>query len=245
MELEEFFSQLPDPRSAAFTSLECTHDSLLPDEVRQAANRGLRIFPAGQVAKLTGNSDLLIGEATCDISRLEELTVAAYPLCEWRIAIGPSSLCVLHLDGPVGRNSFAALIQEHGEDLSTLQAHRGDTAWAFFRWPKGLVLRATAKRLAPGVRVLAGMDSCILVPFSNPWAETEAVPSWLQELAFEAPDNSPGKAAPMPPAPSPRPIPCRRPAPHFVKPRRDRQKGYPICGQAAWRRGGFRIPQRR
>jgi hypothetical protein len=64
-----------------------------------------------------------------------------------------------------------------GECLTTLQAHHGDTAWAFFRWPKGLVLRATAKKLALGVSVLADVDSCVLVPFSNPWAETEAVPS--------------------------------------------------------------------
>jgi hypothetical protein len=36
--------------------------------VREAANRGWRIFPVTQLAKLTGNPDLLMGDATCEVS---------------------------------------------------------------------------------------------------------------------------------------------------------------------------------
>jgi hypothetical protein len=246
MNIERFFSKNLSSPSAGFTSSSPSHSpSTLPGEVRQAANLGWLIFPVTPLAKLRGNPDLLIGEATCDVSRLEELA-AEYPSCGWRVAIAPSSLCVLQIVGPEGRNSFAALSQDQGECL-TLQARRGDTAWAYFRWPKGLLLRASAKKLAPSMRILAEGDSCPIPPsggcaFANPWAEIEAVPCWLRELAFETPDNPPGQAVPVP-APSPGPAPCRSRA-QFQKPQGDPRKGYPIYGQAG-HRGGFRISRRR
>jgi hypothetical protein len=244
MDIERFAGGLSLP-SAALTSSTNHRHSILPEEVRQAANLGWRIFPVSPLAKLMGNRDLLIGEATCDVSRLEEFA-AEYPSCEWRVAVGPSSLCVLQVVGPEGRNSFAALSQDQGECL-TLQSRRGETAWAFFRWPAGLVLRASAKKLAPGVRILADGDSCPVPPsggcvYVNPWEGVQAVPCWLRELGFEAPDDPPGKAAPVP-APSHRPAPCR-PAAHFPKPHRDTRKGYPICGQVPLARG-YRISHRR
>lgn len=236
--IEEFLTRRESPHSPAFTFRPNVRRSPLSEEVRQSANRGWHIFPATQLAKLTSNPDLLIGEATCDISRLEELA-AEYKPIGWRIAIGPSALCVLQLLGNEGRSSFAVLIQDHGECLTTLQAHVGGTAaWAFFRWPGGLALRNSAKRLATGVRVLGDGDSCVLPQtFTNPWADVEAVPCWLRELAFETPDTPPGKAAPVP-AFSPRPACCRSRA-QFPKHPQDASKGYPV-----WR-GAYRISSRR
>lgn len=233
MEFEKFFLEHygPGSPSAAFN-----RHPALPDEVREAANRGWRIFPVPEVAKLTGNPDLLIDSATSEISSLEEVAAEHYPLWGFRAAVGPSSLCILQLDGPQGKNAFAALVQDQEECL-TLQAVRGDIALAFFRQPKNLVLRASARKLAAGVMVLADGDSCPLLPFANPWAEVEALPYIVRELAFGTPGNPPGKAAPVL-APSPRPVPCRLAA-HFAEPQRGARKGYPVCG------GGYRIYRRR
>jgi hypothetical protein len=237
MNIEQFFSEhLNSPAAAFTTSPSSCRPSTLPQEVREAANLGMLIFPVSQVAKLTGNPNLLIGEATCEICRLEELAAKYWPY-EWRVAIGPSSLCVLQLAGPEGRSSYAALSQDEGECF-TLQAHRGDTAWAFYRSPKDLVLRKTAKELAPCVRILVDGDSCVVAPFRNPWAEVEAIPHWLRDLAFKAPDTPCGKAVPVPALPH-RPAPCRSRV-RFENPKRGVRKGYPNCSQAGWR-GGYRI----
>ena len=81
--IEEFFSGLALRQSSSATSLPASRirPSVLPDAVRQAANRGWHIFPVSQLAKLTANPDLLIGEATAEIARLEELA-AEYPSCD-------------------------------------------------------------------------------------------------------------------------------------------------------------------
>ena len=245
--VEEFFADLERRQSSPSARLTFNHHdrSPVPDAVRQAANRGWQIFPVSLLAKATGRPDLLIGEATSDLSRLEELATE-YPGCDWRIAVGPSSLCILQLDGQLGRNAFAALSQVQGECL-TLQAQRGDLSWAFFRWPKGLVLRSSAKNLASGVSMLGKGDSCVIPPsggcvYLNPWAEIEAVPCWLRELAFETPDTPPRRVVPVP-ASLPRPAPCRSRAP-FEKSDCGTEKGYPISGHAGWR-GGYRISRRR
>lgn len=246
--MEEFLFDLALRRSsspAAFASQQENHDRALSDPVRQAANRGWQIFPISPLARLKGNPDLLIGEATNVVARLEELA-AEYPLCGWRVAVGPSSLCILELDGPQGRGSFSALSQEQGECL-TLQARRGDTTLAFFRHPKGLVLRKSAKKLATGVRMLGPGDSGAIPPsfgsfYVNPWADVEAVPCWLRELAFETPDTPPRNAVPMP-ATSPRQASCRLLTP-FERPHRGIRKRYPISGQAGSRKG-YRISCRR
>ncbi|MGD0939576.1 MAG: hypothetical protein ABR905_07665 [Terracidiphilus sp.] len=117
MNIEQFFAGHPSSPAAAFTtSLSNCRPSTLPQEVREAANLGLLIFPVSPIAKLTGSPNLLIAAATCEIQRLEELATEYSP-CEWRVAIGPSSLCVLQLVEPEGRNSFAVLSQDQEECL--------------------------------------------------------------------------------------------------------------------------------
>ena len=243
MNLEDYFLEKfgPGSPSTASTSSPGNLSLGLPEEVRRVANRGWHVFPVSALAKFTAQPDLLIGEATSEISRLDEFA-AEYPLCGWRVAVGPSSLCILRLQGQEGRSSFVALSADQGECL-TLQAHQGDTAWAFFRWPTGLVLRTSGTKLALGMRILRERDSCIIPPssncvFLNPWGEIDAIPSWLRELAFETPDSPPGIARPIP-AFSPPPVPCRSKA-HFGK-HRGVRKGYPTCQTGL--RGGF--PRRR
>jgi hypothetical protein len=209
--------------------------------VREAAARGLKLFPVSQLAKLT-NPDSLIAEATSDIFRLEELADAAQPLWGYRLAVGPSGLCIWRVDGPMSRGSLSALVPDLDECL-TLQARCGDAILALFKWPQGLVLRSSSRRLVTGVRILGDGDSCIIPPsggcvWLNPWAEIEDLPYSLRDLAFETPDTPGGKAVTVP-ALSRRPTPCRSRA-QFENPQRGVRKGYPICGQAGWR-GGYRI----
>ena len=244
--LEDFFNEhnKRDLRGVALTSARREPHFELHLELRQAANRGLEIFPVPKIAKLTGQPERLIGEATSDISRLEELA-AAYPFCSWRVALGSSKLCTMRIDGTLGRASLAALSPDE-DDSFTLRAQSGDTVWAFFRYPKDLKLRSSAKNLVPGVSVLAGSESCPIPPsgstWVNPWADIEDVPHWLRELAFESPTTPAGEAIPMR-TPSPWPAPCRS-SHRFEKQHRHVQNGYPNFNQGGWGRG-FRPSRRR
>jgi hypothetical protein len=217
----------------------------LHPELRQAANRGLLIFPVPEIAKLTGQPDQLIGEATCDGSRLEVLG-AEYPFSLWRVALGPSNLCVLRVDGFQGRASLVTL-SLHEEDTLTLREQRGEMVWAFFRHPRDLKLRASARKLAPGIAVLAKGESCPIPPsggskWLNPWAEIEEVPFCLRQLAFESPDDPSGKAS-LVSVQLPRRAPCR-PVRRIEQPHGRAQNGYPNFNQAGWNRG-FRPSRRR
>ena len=245
--LEEFFNEhnKRDFRGLAQTSASRQSRFELHPELRQAANRGLAIFPVPESARLTGQPERLIGEATSQISRLEEFA-AEHPTCSWRAALGLSKLCAMRIDGTLGRASVAARSRDE-EDSFTLRARRGDTVWAFFRYPFGLTLRSSAKKLAPGVSVLAIGESCPIPPscgstWLNPWAEIEAVPFWLLELAFEPPSSPPGKALQVP-SPSPRAGRFRfheQPA----NPPHGPRKGYAICDQGGFHRG-YRVCRRR
>ncbi len=231
------------PRSAASSLCLDVQHSHLPDEVRQAASLGWHIYPVIPLAKLTGNPDLLIAEATCEVSRLEQLATTHNP-CGWRIAVGPSSLCIVRLDGAEARGSFQALTQDCEECL-TLWAQRGGTAWAYFRCPEGMVLRASGRKLAAGVSILGQADSCPIPPsdgcaWVNPGAEPEALPYALREVAFETPEGPNRKAAPVP-ASFARQSPC---PPWLEKRQEGAQKGHPIRGHVG-NCGGFRISRRR
>lgn len=209
------------------------------------ARRGWCVFPMSPLARFSGNPDLLFAEATSEVSRLEELAVD-YPTCRWRVAIGPSSLCIVRVDGYAGTDPFGVFSQDQGECL-TLQAHGGATALAFFRFPKGMVLRASASKLFRGVRILCENGSCLIPPtdgfvYSNPWAEIETLPYALREFAFEAPDNPGRRIVPVPTS-SPCQSRCRSTT-YPARPRRDERKGYANCGQSG-RGRGVRISCRR
>jgi hypothetical protein len=211
MDFERFFSQFSDAPSGPFNS---QRNQDLLEEVRELTYRGLQLFPVSLTAKLSGNPNKFLPAATSDLSLLEELSSAAeQPLWGHRLALGPSGLCVLILDGTVGRASLAALVPDLDECV-TLQARCGNVLYAFFRQPAGMKRIASAKQLAPGVSILGDGESCIVPPsggavWIDPCAEIEALPYYLRELlAFENPDNPPGRAIPAP-KPSPRPVPCR------------------------------------
>lgn len=246
MELKEFFSKLPSPHSEPFSSDQCQHTMDLQEEVRQAASRGLKLFPVSQLAKLTGNPDLLIGEATSDLSRLEELVADSQPMWGYRLAVGPSGLCIWRMDQSTTMESLAALAPDLDECLS-LQACCGTAALTLFQWPQGLVLRPSARKLVPGLSILGDGDSCIIPPsggyvWRNPWAEIEALPHALLDLAFEPTENPPGRSVPVP-TPSLR-LPACRPAAHLPKPQRGASTVYPTRNQSGWR-GKYRLSRRR
>lgn len=108
MDLNQSFSNPSSAPSRAFNSRHYNQE--LPEAVRELAYQGLKLFPVSLPAKLAGDSDRLIADATDDISLLEELSAAEQPLWGHRQALGPSGLCVLILDGTVGRASFTALV---------------------------------------------------------------------------------------------------------------------------------------
>jgi hypothetical protein len=244
MDLQQFLSRPSGSFSRDFNSRHFNQD--LSNEVRELARLGLKFFPVSLAAKLAGDSDRRIADATDDISLLEDLSTA--PLWGYRLALGPSGLCVLILDGAAGRASFAALVPDL-EGCLTLQVRRGDVVYVFFRQPAGMKRIASARKLAPGVSILGEGVGFDVPPVGgavwlNPGAEIEALPYVLRQLlASDPPDSPPGRAKPAPKPTLTRPIPCRSTAsiPRFDKaPRR----GYPICGRADWR-GGYRISRRR
>jgi hypothetical protein len=203
------------------------------------------VFPVPEAARLTGNQEFLIGEATTEISRLEELA-AEHPSHYWHAAVASSRLCVIRLDGIRGREWFAAQ-NEDQPDSRTLSVTRGETVWAIFGLPAGLVLRASASLLAPGVRILTNSESFPVPPsggstWGGSWAEIEAVPYWVRRVAFEPPDNPPAISVPVP-SRSDRPISCR-PFARFETPKCSSRKGHPSCNHTGWN-GGFRVSRRR
>lgn len=240
MDLNQFFSQLPSAPSGAFNSRHFNQN--LSDEVRELAHRGLKLFPVSLSAKLAGDPDRLIAEATDDATLLGELSAAVKPVWGYRLALGPSGLCVLILAGDVGRASFAALVPDLDECV-TLQARCGDVVYVFFRQPAGMKRIASERKLAPGVSLLGDGESCIVPPSAgavwvNP-GEIETLPYALRELlGLEPTDSLPGRAMPAPKPP--RPVPCRSTV-YFPQPDKAPRRGHPVCG----RRGGYRISRRR
>lgn len=244
MDLEQFLSRSSDSFSAAFDNRRCNQDLL--EEVHDLVQRGLKLFPVSMAAKLNGCPDRLIDDATEHISLLVELSATACPLWGYRLAIGPSGVCILILDGAVGRASFSALVPDLDE-CHTLQARCGDTVYAFFRQPAGMKRIASRRKLARGVTILGDGESSIVPPFGAVWvdagAEIEALPYALRQLlASEDPDSSPGRVMPAP-KPSPRPAPCRPTTP-IEKPHPGMRKGFPNCNQGGWQ-GGYRIYRQR
>lgn len=245
MDLQQFLSRPACSFSRASQSRHFNQN--LSDEVRELAYRGLKLFPVSLAAKLAGDPDRLIAVATDDITFLEELSAAAQPLWGYRLALGPSGLCVLILAGTAGRASLAALVPELDECL-TLQARCGDVVYAIFRQPAGMKRIVSARKLAQGVSILGEGESCIVPPVGgsvwvDPCAEIEALPYSLRVLlAFEDPDNPPGRAIPTP-KPSSRPAPCRSIV-RFPQRNKNPRKGHPACNQAPWR-SGYRIHRQR
>jgi hypothetical protein len=245
MDLEKFLSQSSNSPSTVFNC--CHRNQEFLEEVHDLARRGLKLFPVSLAAKLNGCPDRLIADATDNVSVLDELSAAAQPLWGYRLAIGPSGVCIMILNGAIGRASFAALVPDLDEVL-TLQARCGDKAYAFFRQPSGLKRIAFQRKLARGVSLLGDGESCIVPPFGgaawvNAGAEIEALPYVLCELlAAENPDSPPGRAIPAPKAPA-RQVPCRPTTP-VEKPRRDMREGFPTCNQGGWQ-GGYRIHRQR
>ena len=68
MDLQQFLSRPSGSFSGAFKSRHYNQD--LPDEVRELAHRGLKLFPVSLAAKLAGDPNRLIAVATDDVTLL-------------------------------------------------------------------------------------------------------------------------------------------------------------------------------
>ncbi len=188
--LEEFFSERNTQALADRALTSATHQSRfeLHPELRQAANRGFEIFPVPEIARLAGQQERLIGEATSDISRLEDLA-GEYPFCGWRVALGPSRLCLpAHRRDP-GRVSIAALSPTRGR-----LSHAPGAAWRY-----GLGVLSASQRpeasfdgpevgarcfpSSPAARAARSPPSGSST-WLNPSVEIEAVPHWLAGTRF-------------------------------------------------------------
>jgi hypothetical protein len=241
MDLQQLLSRPSWSFSGAFNSRYFNQN--LSDQVRELADQGLKLFPVSLAAKLAGDPGRLIADATDDIRLLQELSAAAQPLWGYRLALGPSGLCVLESD-----DRASASLAPDLDDCLTLQARRGHVAYAFFRQPAETRVIGSTK-LESGVRLLGDGESCIVPPFGGTlWvdshAEIEPLPYVLRELfALDPPDNPPGRAMPAPKL-SPRRQAPRRPTEYFQRPAKIPRGGHPVCGRADWR-GGYRISSRR
>lgn len=184
MDLEKFLSQSSNRPPEAFNC--CHRNQEFLEEVHDLARRGLKLFPVSVAAKLNGCPDRLIADATDNISLLDELSAAAQPLWGYRLAIGPSDVCILILNGAIGRASFAALVPDLDE-CHTLQARCGDTVYAFFRQPTGMKRIASRRKLVRGVTLLGDGESSIVPPFGAVWVDTSI--SFHQIVSTAVGDN--------------------------------------------------------
>ena len=168
MDLEKFLSQSSNSPSAGFNY--CPRKQEFLEEVHDLVRRGLKLFPVSLAAKLNGCPDRLSADATDNPSLLYELSVATQPLWGYRLAIGPSGVCGLVLDGAVGRASFAALVL----DLDDAQHHY--TAADADRPAARLVHRAVALGDA-SLRLSLGKVGAVTLGLSNAFGTSVTDPA--------------------------------------------------------------------
>jgi len=196
MDLNRFISKLPSASIGALHPGQVNQS--LSDEVRDLARLGLKIFPVSLAAKLDGCPDRLIAQASDDLTLIEELSATARPIWGFRVALRPSGLCMMVLDGPAGRSSLARCVPDL-EECFTLRGRRGDAAFAFFWKTESTQQIASALKLAPGVRIRCDGASLDLPPsggavWVNPGADIEVLPYSLRKLLeSELPESSSGR----------------------------------------------------
>lgn len=168
--------------------------------IRDAANRGWRIFPVPPASSLHASLTRdRIAEATNDLAVLEELA-ELNPSCRWGLATGKASrVFVLEMEGGLGSaalNRLATIyIEDDGSDFHTLSSRAGEFVFAFFRYPAGLAMRHSGRHPEPGLTIHGEGDFVLLPPsryssgivhaYLNPDEPVEAAPQWLLDLAFE------------------------------------------------------------
>jgi hypothetical protein len=168
--------------------------------LRDAANRGWRIFPIPPAISLYAPVIRdRIAEATNDLITLEELAYLN-PAFRWGLATGQASrVFVLEVQGALGRvalSRFTSLYMDEFSDSQSLTSRAGESAFAYFRYPVGLVMRRGGRDPEPGLTIHGDNDFVLLPPsryfsraaheYLNPDESVATAPQWLLDLVFEA-----------------------------------------------------------
>jgi len=122
------------------------------------------------------------------------------------IVTGPvSGLLILDIDGEQGRKSLRALEQQHGQLPDTWSVTTGSGGvHLYFRWPRGLKIRNSAKKIAPGIDI-RGDGGYVVAPPSLHQSGRHYVlnetaiapvecPDWMLTLLQSPPGREPKKA---------------------------------------------------
>jgi hypothetical protein len=188
--------------SQAVLASESANDPVeIPAELLIATNLGLRLFPVIGHSK-HATSKVGIEIATSDPNRIGYWIryYSGSPL-SWYLAAGPGPLAedgvvALEVIGDQGRAALCELCQDDWDWIDTLRSQVGnDTRYILFRWPAGMAMRRSARRLAPGL-VLHGEGDCFPVPpsqtrsgiihaYLTPRAALANAPEWLIKVAFQ------------------------------------------------------------
>jgi hypothetical protein len=100
---------------------------------------------------------------------------------------------VLEMHAALGANALRALCDEDWDWATGLQSRAGETGHAFFHWPQGMDMRASAKNLAPGLCIRGDGDYVLVPPsmsagishvYCNPDAVIATAPQWLLQSPF-------------------------------------------------------------
>jgi hypothetical protein len=165
---------------------------ILPEEVRNAASRSLRLFPIKGKEKKPPLVEGWPTKATCNLDQLEAWA-CDFMGCNWGLATGlGSGVFVLDIDGEPG---CAALLGHDrlGQKLpDTLSVSTGNGSHVYFRYPEGQAIRNSARKLAPGLDI-RGEGGYVVIPpsihpngtqyaFDDPNEPIANAPEWLLEL---------------------------------------------------------------
>jgi hypothetical protein len=179
-----------------------TNHAELPQEIRDAANRGWQVFPILSGSLLASDAGALVDTATCDLSILEGLP-STYPGCRFGLRTGPNSaVWVAEMREPRAASVLYRLagtcpenVEQEWDGLTLLCRGAGST-YAFFRWPPDALSMIRLGSESDPCLVLHGNCSWVPLPPSSfkgsPYvylnrAAVSMTPAFLSDLLFEYP----------------------------------------------------------
>ncbi len=100
----------------------------------------------------------------------------------------------IEVDGELGKASLRALCREGLDSEETLLSGAGNMVYAYFRWPRGLAVRNSGKKIAPGLSIRGEGDYVVIPPLTvhriphaylNPNSAVGYAPQVVIDSAFE------------------------------------------------------------
>ncbi len=175
--------------------------------LRDAAQRGWRIFPVLSPIRRAMVASAMLGQASNNLEQIAEWA-DRYCGCNWALATGSGSdVLAIEMDGEIGTTSFRWLVFENQEAplhnsptlISQTKFGANNKACAYYRWPASVAGRLLHGTVAPGMR-LRGEGDFVLIPpsvrrdgsryvFLQPEKEVANLPDWLIELICREPSE--------------------------------------------------------